>query len=294
MSNRWRLTCGVRLDGGSLVALALGLGLLVGGCAGRSNNADVTGSVSPNSAGPSDSDARRRVDEIAEAYRREPANGQIAIDYAQALRATGQRDQAVAVLQRTAILHPKDLTIIGAYGRALADAGQFGQALDVLARAHSPDQPNWRIYNAQGAVLDQMGRHTEARATYQRALAINPDDPAILSNLGLSHALSKELPRAEEVLRRAAANPRADGRVRQNLALIVGLQGRFEEAEQLAGADLPPKEAQANVAYLREMLARPDSWRQIAKPAKPDKAARRPTSPRPPMTLTERLRDETR
>ena len=47
----------------------------------------------------------------------------------------------------------------------------------------------------------------------------------------------------------------ADPRVRQNLALVVGLQGRFAEAEAIARADLPPEEAAANVAYLRQMLA---------------------------------------
>jgi len=95
-------------------------------------------------------------------------------------------------------------------------------------------------------------------------------------------------------LRKAVAHPRADGRVRQNLALVVGLQGRFEEAERLVSADLPPAEAQANVAYLREMLAQPNTWKQIAKPAKPGASGKAATSQRPPMTLTERLRDDVR
>ena len=59
-------------------------------------------------------------------------------------------------------------------------------------------------------------------------------------------------------LRRAYGNPRADGRVRQNLALVVGLQGRFAEAETIAKGDLPAEEAQANVTYLREMLSQKD------------------------------------
>jgi len=37
---------------------------------------------------------------------------------------------------------------------------------------------------------------------------------------------------------------------------VVGLQGRFAEAEEIARADLPPDQAAANVAYLRQMLAR--------------------------------------
>jgi Flp pilus assembly protein TadD len=64
------------------------------------------------------------------------------------------------------------------------------------------------------------------------------------------------LPNAEATLRRASAHPPVDQRVRQNLALVVGLQGRFAEAETIARADLPAEEAAANVAYLRQMLAR--------------------------------------
>ena len=58
----------------------------------------------------------------------------------------------------------------------------------------------------------------------------------MLSNLGLSYALSKNLPRAEETLRRASAKAAGDKRVRQNLALVIGLQGRFPEAESIAKA----------------------------------------------------------
>ena len=152
--------------------------------------------------------------------------------------------------------NPRDKTVLGAYGRALAEAGNFTQALEVLERAHSPAQPDWHILSAQGAVLDQMGRHTDAQRYYLTALKMVPDEPSVLSNLGLSYALSKDLANAETTLRRAAAQHPVDPRVRQNLALVVGLQGRFADAESIARADLPPEEAAANVAYLRQMLAR--------------------------------------
>jgi Flp pilus assembly protein TadD len=66
-------------------------------------------------------------------------------------------------------------------------------------------------------------------------------------------------------LRRAVGRPGANPRVRQNLALVVGLQGRFEEAEQVARADLPPDEAAANVAYLRKMLAQQNNWKKLGR-----------------------------
>src|SRR3984957_17333757 len=201
-------------------------------------------------------EARREVETWGERYRANSSDPQIAIHYAQALRATGQRAQAVAVLEQASLHNAKNMEVLGAYGRALADVGNYQQALEALGHAHAPDRPDWHILSAQGAVLDQMGRHDEAQRHYLTALKIVPDEPTVLSNLGLSYALSKDLKNAETTLRRAAAHRPVDPRVRQNLALVVGLQGRFAEAEDIARADLPPDQAVANVAYLRQMLAR--------------------------------------
>ena len=59
-----------------------------------------------------------------------------------------------------------------------------------------------------------------------------PGQPLVLSNLGLSYVLLKELPKAEETLRRAHNLAPADLRVRANLALAVGLQGRLPKPKR--------------------------------------------------------------
>jgi Flp pilus assembly protein TadD len=230
----------------------------LGGCQTMS---DITGSISPKPAASTDSDPRRTVEVTAERYHADPKNAEAALAYGQALRATGQRSQAAAMLEQATIANPGDKALLAAYGRALVDNGNFQQALDVLSRAHSPENPDWRILSVQGTALDQLGRHDEARRYYASALKIAPDEPSVLSNLGLSYMLSKNLPKAEEALRQAYASGRADARVRQNLALVIGLQGRFAEAEQIVRADLPPDEAAANVAYLKQMLSRKEDPR---------------------------------
>jgi Flp pilus assembly protein TadD len=199
---------------------------------------------------------RRIAEEWKPRYERNTSDPQAAIIYARALRALDKRSQAVAVLQQAALRNATHMQLLGAYGRALADTGQFEQALEVLGRAHTPDRPDWRVLNVTGAVLDQLGRHAEAQNHYATALRIAPEEPAILSNLGLSQMLSRDLSGAETTLRRALARPGADARVRQNLALVLALRGRFDEAERMARADLPPELAAANVALLREMVAR--------------------------------------
>jgi Flp pilus assembly protein TadD len=230
----------------------------LGGCQTMS---DVTGALTQKSSAAAPAipdDPRRAVEVYGDRYRANPKNAEAALAYGQALRASGQRAQAAAVLEQATIAHPGNKALLAAYGRALADNGNSQAAFDVLSRAHSPDNPDWRILSVQGTVLDKQGKHDEARRYYASALKIAPEEPSVLSNLGLSYMLTRELPDAEKTLRRAYGNPRADVRVRQNLALVVGLQGRFAEAETIAKGDLPSEEAAANVAYLREMLSRKD------------------------------------
>ncbi|MBO9628727.1 MAG: pilus assembly protein TadD, partial [Shinella sp.] len=80
----------------------------------------------------------------------------------------------------------------------------------------------------------------------------------------MSYLLSKDLKTAETYLRSAASQPGADSSVRQNLALTIGLQGRFQEAENIARQELTAEQAEANVKYLRAMLAQQNSWKKLA------------------------------
>ncbi|MDB5485540.1 MAG: hypothetical protein JWR29_1444 [Tardiphaga sp.] len=239
------------------VVLAAGLATGLAGCQ-TASMPDMTGALGARAEARPDAPAapnpQRDIEIYGERYRGNPKDADAALRYGQALRGNGQRQQASAVLEQATIAHPGNKALLAAYGRALADNGSFEKAFEVLARAHSPDNPDWRILSVQGTTLDQMRKHDEARRYYASALKIVPEEPSVLSNLGLSYMLSKQLPQAEATLRRAYGNPQADARVRQNLGLVVGLQGRYAEAETIVKADLPPDEAAANVAYLKQMM----------------------------------------
>ncbi|MDB5616994.1 tetratricopeptide repeat protein [Tardiphaga sp.] len=244
--------CLARLLATAAVTTILAVGLAGCKTAGMS---DVTGSIGSRAEAAPEADPVRAIEVYGERFRANPRDADAALRYGQALRANGQRSQAVAVFEQASLSNPGNKALAAGYGRALADTGAFQRAFDILASAHTPANPDWRILSVQGAVLDQMSRHDEARGYYETALKIRPEDPSVLSNLGLSYMLSKDLPRAESTLRRAYGSGSADPRVRQNLGLVVGLQGRFGEAETIVKADLPPEEAAANVAYLKQMLS---------------------------------------
>ncbi|HEY8334284.1 MAG TPA: tetratricopeptide repeat protein [Tardiphaga sp.] len=239
------------------LASAAAIAVVAVGLAGcqTAGMSDVTGSLGARAEARPDADPHVAVDAYGERYRSNPKDVEAALRYGQALRSAGQRSQAVAVFEQATIANPGNKLLLAGYGRALADNGNFQRAFDVLAAAHTPANPDWRILSVQGAVLDQMGRHEEARHYYDSALKIRPEEPSILSNLGLSYMLSKDLSQAESTLRRAYGGGNVDPRVRQNLGLVVGLQGRFSEAESIVRADLPADEAAANVAYLKQLLS---------------------------------------
>jgi Flp pilus assembly protein TadD len=236
------------------------LALGVSGCLKRSP-AEVTGAI-PD--GPASVEShRRQAGDLAKRYESNPADPAAALAYARALRGSDQRAQAVAVLQQAAIRSPNNLDLLAAYGKALSDVGRYKEAADVLGRAHMPEKPDWRILSAQGAVQDHVGDHAQAQRFYEAALRIAPDEPSVLSNLGLSYALSKRLPEAEKTLRLAASRANADPRVRQNLALVLGLQGRFADAEQILARDLSPEEAKANLGAMKTLVSQPNSWKTL-------------------------------
>lgn len=240
---------------------------LLSGCATQKKEL-TTGSI-PGSQGVSSSmtatQLAQATDSIGKAYEKNPKDKGTGLNYANALRMSGRNEQALAVMQQVAINFPNDRDVLAAYGKSQAAAGQLEQALNTISRAQTPDRPDWKLKSAEGAILDQLGRAAEARLKYRDALDIQPNEPSVLSNLGMSYLLAKDLKTAETYLRSAASQPGADSSVRQNLALAVGLQGRFQEAEEIARRELSPEQAEANVSYLRSMLSQQNAWQKLAK-----------------------------
>jgi len=234
---------------------ALALAVAAIALAGCQEFSDVTGSIRTAAASTDDMSARAQSAALQKAYESNPGDKAASIAYARSLRAITRYDEAVAVMQVAAVKAPKDQEVLGEYGKALADAGQLGQAKDVLTRAYTPDNPKWDVMNVQGSIADRLGDHPTAMSFYRNALKIAPEEPSVLTNMGLSYALAKQLPQAEQALREAAASPRASARTRGDLALVLALEGKYAEAERVAASDLPLAAARANVEAVKRMVA---------------------------------------
>jgi Flp pilus assembly protein TadD len=89
-----------------------------------------------------------------------------------------------------------------------------------------------------------------------------PGEPQVLNNLGLS-ALTGDLDEAEQTLRQALASPKATFKMRQNLAMVLGLQGKGAEAKRVSSTGPAPK-AGADSTALIDAAPQQDTWKELA------------------------------
>ena len=248
----------------SMSVLLLAASLTLAGCAGKmaglgSSDPFTTASTAPVSL--------KETAELGQRWRKNPADVQLGLSYAARLKSLDQTAQQLEVLKTLVDGHPADQRLKTIYGKQLAEAGQTAQAAEVLQEAVAAGSGDWKTYSALGSALDQQGKYAEARQNYDQALKLAPNQITVLNNLGMSYALEGNLTKAETILRQASQLPagKTEPRIRQNLALIVGLQGRFEEARQIASQDLPNDQVEANMAYLQKMLSQPNTWQELQK-----------------------------
>ena len=207
------------------------------------------------------------MDPIAEAafwgtrYDLDPADANAAVRFSKSLRAVQNDAEALRVMQQISARSQDDASVQLELGKALIANDRAYEAIRPIQTAiRNGLHEDWSAHAAHGVALDKTGRHEEARVQYDRALGISPDNARVLNNKGLSYALSGQPRMAETTLRTAAALPGGTSRVRQNLALVLGLAGKTGEAEMLARADLPPQVASGNVAYFQALVGQPAYW----------------------------------
>ncbi len=209
----------------------------------------------------------RSTMQARKAWSKNPSDLRKGMRYVAELKALEQYPQMLTVLEQLLKYHPKNTKLQAYYGKQLLAQGQVDAAKTNLLEAVNRGETDWRVLSALGSAYDQKGEYLQARQYYNRALKSRPGEIKIINNMAMSYALEGKFARAEALLRKANSTPsgRAEPRIRQNLALVVGLQGRFDEAKTIASRDLPPKQVEANMVYLRKMLGSGNSWNKLKK-----------------------------
>jgi len=227
--------------------MTFGLGLMLSGCAGAppltAAEEETKANLDVSNYYPATREMRNNIETqplFSQAafwgreYELNPSDLESAIKLSAAVRKLGNSQRAIEIAQTTRALYPRDPYLAAEFAAALIASERALDAMRPLDEALSI-APNYaRLWSLKGAALDQNEQYDLARKHYDRALRITPNDPNILANLGLSYALSGDPVTAETWLRRASALPGAGAGVHQNLALVLQLQGKTQEASKLA------------------------------------------------------------
>ena len=186
-------------------------------------------------------------------FREHPNNLESALSYAKNLKAMGERQQALAVIQQAASTHGNDKKLASEYGRLALELDQISVAKQMLAIADDPASPDWRVISARGTVHAKEGKYAEAIPLYERALLLSQEQTSVMNNLAMAYAMAGQADKAEDILRRIEAKG-GNAKSRQNLALVLGLQGKFDESKTVASQEMGPTSATSDNEMLRRMV----------------------------------------
>jgi Flp pilus assembly protein TadD len=238
--------------------------LALGACAGVQNPFDSasvssvsTSSTAQASSAVPQSDLQKATEYWGKQHEKDPRDPQAAINYIRNLKALGAKQQALAVAQGAFGANPQHKQLASEYGRLALDLEQLALADKLLALADDPVQPDWKVVSARGTVLAKQGKYREAIPLYERANALAPNQPAVLNNLALAHAMNGQADKAEPMLRQAANDQSADPKVSRNLSLVLGLQGKHEDAKSVIVRDAPTEESAEDSSFVKQMVGNP-------------------------------------
>ena len=154
---------------------------------------------------------------------------------AQSLRAQGNFAEATHVLGQLVLVAPDDARVVGEYGKVLVQQGRSDDAVAFLKRATELKASDWTLYSALGVAYDQMDDRKDAKAAYERALALRPGDSTVLNNYAVSRMLAGDLDGAQRLLAQAQAGG-GNTKVASNLQLLAQMRAKAGAASQKTSA----------------------------------------------------------
>lgn len=134
--------------------------------------------------------------------------------------------------------------------RRAEESGQFATAERTYRVVLQRNPKNATVLNRMGIVYSKMGKQDQAAKYLMEAVKVQPENPKFLTDLGYALYLQNDLPAAEIALEESIKRDPSSKRSFNNLSLVLGHQGRMDEAYQIARSVLSAEEAHANIGYI--------------------------------------------
>lgn len=208
----------------------------------------------PNEGGVPETELGKATEYWGKEYSKNPSNAKAAVAFAKNLKAAGNKQEAFNVLAQAAQSTPDSREIAAEYGRLALEFEKVSLAAQMLEFADDPMRPDWRVISARGAALAKLGKYKEAVQHLERANLLAPEQLAVQNNLALAYAMNGDPSKAESLLRQAVNRDGGNTKTKQNLALVLGLQGKYDEATQVGATAVSADIAKQNTNIVRQMV----------------------------------------
>ncbi|MBA4018334.1 MAG: hypothetical protein C0483_14300 [Pirellula sp.] len=122
---------------------------------------------------------------------------------------------------------------------------------EAMYREILKEEPKSRdCYHRLGVIAAQQTKYDEAHQLYQQALQYSTPTPDLWNDIGFCFYLQNKMPEAEQSMRQTLAIDPQHRAALNNLAMVVGEQGRIDEAYDLFRRGNSEAEAEQNIGFL--------------------------------------------
>ena len=209
-----------------------------------------------------------QLDEAVRSHRRalaiDPGYAEAHNNLGSALQDLGHAAEAVASYRRAIALQGDFAMAHGNLGAALAARGEQAEAVECFRRALALRPDDTELHSRLGSALVDLGRLDEAVASYCTALDIKPGAAKLHSDLGWVRSLQGRMVEAESSCRRALEIDPGLVAAIVLLAELEAARGRFAEAQTLLqraiSLDPDSPEARAGLVHWRAVACLDESW----------------------------------
>lgn len=157
------------------------------------------------------------------------------VGQANAAMEAGKNQQAVTLLKALAEKRPTDGGVLTAYGDVLRRQDHCDTAIAVYTQAITlitkPGATDWPLYYRRGGCEVSQNNWPAAEADYKAALALAPDEPRLLNELGYGYVdRGENLDQALAMIQKAVVGAPDQGYILDSLAWAYFRMGRYPDA----------------------------------------------------------------
>lgn len=167
----------------------------------------------------------------------------------EALAFDGEKQVAHQVLTRALAIDGKNRQALLATGKLYRSENDLKQAAAYFNRASETYPADPEILTEIAITCGYLGEEERAETLLAQVVALKPQDPAALNNLGFNYLLRKKYAEAITALQKALALKPDDSRIQDNLAAAYAMNNKSQRAFDLFNQSRGEAAAYNNLGY---------------------------------------------